>query len=228
MLTLGQLLIEPPKHLHDTESGSSYRIGEISSGGRHCAHNRHTSRPVGASEALDLSCALVEGGQTGCQIRRVPRIGRHFGQTAGNLTQSLGPSRGGVRHHAHIVPHVPEVLGQSDARVDRSLASGHGHVGGVGHESGPLHDGLLAAVGESHGQLREVHEHLRHLVPSLPAPDVHHTVRIRVLGQRLTDHSFPAPESSRDGASASQNGREERVQHSLPCEQGSVGRQFGG
>lgn len=40
---------------------------------------------------------------------------RHLGQTPGDLPESLGPSRSGVSHHAHVVTHIPEVLGQSDS-----------------------------------------------------------------------------------------------------------------
>lgn len=40
---------------------------------------------------------------------------RHLGQTTRDLPEGLGPSRGGVSHHAHVITHIPEVLGQSDS-----------------------------------------------------------------------------------------------------------------
>ena len=58
-----------------------------------------------------------------------------------------------------MVAHVPEVLGQGDARVDGRLSRGHGHVGGVGYQRGTLHDALLLAV-HLHLQLGEVAEYL--------------------------------------------------------------------
>ena len=45
--------------------------------------------------------------------------------------------------------------------VDGCLSGSHGHVGGVGHKSGSLHHRLLSAVRKGHGELGEVHEHLR-------------------------------------------------------------------
>lgn len=41
--------------------------------------------------------------------------GRHLSQTARNLPESLGPTGRGVGHHAHVVAHVSEVLGQRDS-----------------------------------------------------------------------------------------------------------------
>lgn len=43
---------------------------------------------------------------------------RHLSQTARNLPESLGPTGGGVGHHAHVVSHVSEVLRQRDSCQD--------------------------------------------------------------------------------------------------------------
>ena len=54
---------------------------------------------------------------------------------------------------------IPEVLGESDTRVDGSLTGGHGHVRRVCDEGGALHDAHLLA-GDVDGQLGELVQHL--------------------------------------------------------------------
>lgn len=44
---------------------------------------------------------------------------RHLSQTARDLPESLGPTGGGVGHHAHVVSHVSEVLRQRDSCQDK-------------------------------------------------------------------------------------------------------------
>ncbi len=50
-----------------------------------------------------------------------------------------------------------------------------------------------------HGELREVLEHLAHLVAALSAAHVDDDVRVRVLGQGLRDHGLAATERPRNG-----------------------------
>jgi len=68
------------------------------------------------------------------------------------------------------------------------------------YQSGTLHDGLLATVRQRHGELREVHEHLSHLISALSAAHVDDTVTVTVLAQRLTDNGLATAESARDSA----------------------------
>ncbi len=74
------------------------------------------------------------------------------------------------------------------------------------HEGGALHDGLLTAIRGGHGQLREVHKHLRHLIAALAAADVDDAVRVAVLAQRLTDDRLAAPERPWNGTCACRKG----------------------
>ncbi len=67
-------------------------------------------------------------------------------------------------------------------------------------QGGALHDGLLSPIRGGHGQLREVHEHLCHLIASLAAAHVHDAVTVAVLGQRLGNDRLAAAESTWDGA----------------------------
>ncbi len=71
---------------------------------------------------------------------------------------------------------------------------------GDSDQGSSLHDGLLAAIGHGHGELREVHEHLRHLIAALAAAHVDDPVAVAVLAQRLTDHRLAAPKRAWDGA----------------------------
>lgn len=77
--------------------------------------------PVGVSETLDSSGALVEGGESRAQVGGVARVRRHLGQATRDLTQGLRPTGRGVRHHGHVVTHVTEVLGQSDTWCDNNI-----------------------------------------------------------------------------------------------------------
>ena len=135
MLALSQLLVQSPENLqkpssqfrpvtasssyanlHDTQRCGANRIREITTGGRHGAHNRDRAVPLRISEARHLrqkaiiyhphaptrtyrhiistylSSALVERGQARGKVCRIPLIGRHLCQTTGNLTERLSPS----------------------------------------------------------------------------------------------------------------------------------------
>jgi hypothetical protein len=198
VLALGQLLVQPPEHLHDTQSGGGDGIGEVTTGGRDGAHDGHRPLSVGVAQALDPAGALVEGGQPGPQVGGVARIGRHLRQTPRDFSQGLGPTGRGVGHHRHVVTHVAEVLGQGDAGVDGGLSGRHRHVGGVRHQSRTLHDGLGLAL-DLDRQLGEVPKHLRHFVASLSATDVDDHVGVGVFGERLRDDGLAATEGSGDG-----------------------------
>mmetsp|Transcript_35117 Transcript_35117/g.87523 ORF Transcript_35117/g.87523 Transcript_35117/m.87523 type:complete len:342 (+) Transcript_35117:341-1366(+) len=171
VLALRQLLVEAPEDLNDAERGRAHWVGEVATGRRDGADDGNGAGALGRAEELRLARPLVERGEARAQVGGVARVSGHLGEAAGDLTQRLGPAGGGVGHHGDVHAHVAQVLGQRDARVDGGLARRHGHVGGVGHERGALHDRLLFAV-DHHHQLREVLEHLRHLVAALAAAHV--------------------------------------------------------
>lgn len=159
-------------HLDDTQGGGGDRVREITTRRGHGAHDGDRALPVRGAQALDLAGALVERGETGTEVGGVARVGGHLGQTTRDLTQGLGPSGSRVAHHRKVVAHVTVVLGKGDAGVNGGLTGGHGHVGGVGDQGCPLHDGLLASVRQSKGQLGELLKNLGHLVATLAASNV--------------------------------------------------------
>lgn len=67
VLTLGQLLVQTPEHLHDTEGGGCDGIGEVTTGRRYGTDDGHGALALGVSETLDATGTLVEG------ARRAPR-----------------------------------------------------------------------------------------------------------------------------------------------------------
>mmetsp|Transcript_16908 Transcript_16908/g.42446 ORF Transcript_16908/g.42446 Transcript_16908/m.42446 type:complete len:669 (+) Transcript_16908:112-2118(+) len=219
MLPLRQLLVQAPEDLHDTQRGGGDRVGEITAGRGHGAHDSDGALAAGAAQALDAAGALVEAGQAGAEVGGVAAVGRHLCQATRDLTQRLGPARGGVCHHGEVVAHVAEVLGERDAGVDGRLARCDGHVGGVGHQRGALHDALLAAVRQRHRERGELVQHLRHLIAALAAADVDDAVRVGKLGERLANDGLAAAKGAGDGAGAAQHGGEEGVQHALPRQQ---------
>ena len=62
-----------------------------------------------------------------------------------------------------------------------------------------LHDGLLTPIWKGHGELREVHKNLSHLIPPLATADIDDTITVTVLGQRLGNDRLATAESSRNG-----------------------------
>jgi hypothetical protein len=63
-----------------------------------------------------------------------------------------------------------------------------------------LHDTLLSPIRQRHSELRELHQHLCHLITTLPAPNIDHTVTVGVLTQGLADNSLAATKSTRNRA----------------------------
>ncbi len=68
------------------------------------------------------------------------------------------------------------------------------------YQGGTLHDGLFSAVWQSHGELREVHQHLCHLIAPLTTPNINDAVTVTVLGERLGNDCLATPKSARNGA----------------------------
>uniref|UniRef100_A0A1I8J7Y4 UV radiation resistance-associated gene protein n=1 Tax=Macrostomum lignano TaxID=282301 RepID=A0A1I8J7Y4_9PLAT len=164
--------------------------------------------PPGGDTAPTMVTEPSRAGEPRQVVGRVAALGGHLGQTAGDLSQSLGPTRGGVGHHAHIESHVAEVLGQGDAGVNGSLASGHGHIGGVRNQGRARHDGLFATV-DLHFQGGEIAQHLQ--------ANVDDHVGVGELTQRLRDDGFAAAEGARDCRGAALDAGEQGVylQHNI-------------
>mmetsp|Transcript_19693 Transcript_19693/g.41311 ORF Transcript_19693/g.41311 Transcript_19693/m.41311 type:complete len:205 (-) Transcript_19693:744-1358(-) len=204
MLALRQLLVETPENLHDAQRGGAHGVREIATGRRNGANNGDGARPLRVAQARHLSGALVEGSEAGGEVGGVALVGRHLRQTAGNLTQGLGPARGGVRHHGHVHAHVAEVFGEGDARVDGRLSGRHRHVGRVGDEGCALHDAVRLPV-LLHLEMGKLHKNLSHLISALATTDVDNGVGVGIFGEGLGDNSLAATESTRNGAGAAKH-----------------------
>ena len=166
-----------------------------------------------------MTGTLVELGKRGSQVGGETRIGGHLSETTRDFSEGLGPTRGRVSHHGDVLALITEVLSESDTSVDGGLSGGDRHVRGVGHEAGTLHNVILLAIDLSL-QLREIVEHLSHLVAALTASDIDNTVRVGILGQGLGNTSLSAAEGAWDSARASLHSREEGIKHSLTSGQG--------
>mmetsp|Transcript_58539 Transcript_58539/g.154144 ORF Transcript_58539/g.154144 Transcript_58539/m.154144 type:complete len:435 (-) Transcript_58539:80-1384(-) len=221
MLALGELLVQAPEDLHDAERGRRHGVREVAPGRGHGPDDGDGALARRVAQALHAAAALVEARQTRAQVRGVAGVRGHLGQTTGDLAQGLGPAGRAVCHHCHVVALVAEVLGSGHAGVDRGLARRHRHVGGVGHQRGPLHDGLLLAV-DQRGELREIGEHLGHLVAALAAADVDNDVGVGVLGKGLGDHRLAAAEGAGHRRGAALRDREQGVDDALAREQRGV------
>lgn len=64
---------------------------------------------------------------------------RHLGQAPRDLAQRLGPAGGGVGHHADVVAHVAEVLGERDACAGSTRLAPGGWWWGRGGHTPPSH-----------------------------------------------------------------------------------------
>lgn len=225
VLSLGQFFVQSPEHLHDCQSGAGNGVGEVSSWGGNGSHDGDGSLSIGGSQTSHLTGSFVELGQFRRQIGGVTSISRHFGQSSGNFSQGFGPSGRRVSHHTDVVTHISVVLGQGDTCVDGGFSGSDGHVRGVGHQTGSLHNRLFFSVDHG-GQLGELSEHFGHFVSSFSAPDVDNGLGVRVLRQRLRNAGLTAPEGPGNGAGSSQNGGEQSVQNSLSSQQRSVSLQL--
>jgi hypothetical protein len=221
VLSLGELLVETPEHLDDTESGRGDGIGEITTGRADGTDDAHTAVTLRRSEGLDASSALVEGGELGTEVSGETLVSRHLSETTRKLTKSLSPTGGRVSHHGDVETLVTEVLGNSDTGVDGGLTGCDGHVGGVGDEGRSLHDGLLSAI-DIDRELGEILQDFSHLVSSLTAADVDNDIGVGELGDGLTNDSLAASEGTRDSNSTTLNTGKEGVEHPLADNEGLV------
>mmetsp|Transcript_39098 Transcript_39098/g.81166 ORF Transcript_39098/g.81166 Transcript_39098/m.81166 type:complete len:452 (-) Transcript_39098:403-1758(-) len=232
MLTLGKLLVQSPKHLHNRKSGSRNWIGKVTTGRRDGSDDSNCTFAVGGSQTANTSSTFVESSQTGTQIGWVTGIGRHLSKTTRNLTKSFGPSGGGVSHHGHIHTLITEVFSKRNTGVNGSLTGGHGHVGGIGDQSGTLHDTNFLIVAniilDGHCEFREITQHFSHLITTFTTSDVDNGITIGKLGKRLGNHSLSATKGSGDSAGSSQHGWEKTIDNTKTGNQGNVsGELFG-
>ena len=207
-----QLRVQRPEGAHDPERALRHRLREVAAGRAHGADDRHRPHPLVLAEHDRPAGPLVEGGEPAGQVRRVALLRRHFLKAGGDLAQRLGPAARGVGHQRHPVAHVAEVLRHRHAGVDAGLARRDRHVGGVGDEDRPLHQRPAVARVLQFGELGE---HIRHLVPPLPAADVHDDVGVRPLGEGLLHDGLPAAEGPGHRRGPPHRHREEDVQDPL-------------
>ena len=222
MLSLGELLIQTPENRHNGEGGRGNWISEISTWWGHCTDNRDGTFTAWGSEAPNTSSSLIELGEGSSQIGWETRIGGHLCETTRDLSQSLGPSGGGVSHHSHIGSLISEILSQSNSSVNGGLTSSDWHVRGIGDQAGTLHDIVLLSIDLSL-KLGEVIKYLSHLVSTLTTSDIDDTVGVGVLGEGLRDTGLSASEGSWNGAGSSLHSWEEGVEDTLSSEEWSLG-----
>ena len=203
-----QVAVQRPEAPDEAARVLRHRLREVAAGRRDRPNHRDRARaPV---QRLHTARALVEARQTRRQIRREALVRRHLLQTARQLAQGLRPPRRRVRHHRHVIAHVAIVLGQRDTRVDGHLARRHRHVRRVRNQDGALHQ---RTPRPRILQLRELAQHLGHLVAALAAADVHDDVRVRPLRQRLLRHRLARAKPARYRRGAALRYREERIDH---------------
>ena len=195
-----------------TEPRRSYGLGDIAARRRHGADGGDGAAAVVGAHALHHAGALVELREARGQVRGVALFAGHLLETAGHLTQGLGPAGGGVGQNGDVVAHVAEVLRDRDAGVDRGLARGHGHVGGVRDQHRALHQRLAVARVL---QLGELHQHVGHLIAALAAADVDHDVHVGPLRQLVLHDGLARAEGAGNGRGAALGDGEERVDDAL-------------
>jgi hypothetical protein len=69
-----------------------------------------------------------------------------------------------------MITHIAVALGNGQARVNARFPCGYGHIGGVGDEYRPRHQGFTRARVDD---LRKFLQYLRHFVAALAATYVH-------------------------------------------------------
>ena len=139
---IGQAGVQSPEHLHNAQGGLRHRLRNVAAGRGYRPDDGQSALSLLAAQGDHPASPFIELSQTAAQIGGVALLAGHLLQTAGHLPQGLCPSGGGVRHQRHRIAHIPEVLRDGDARVDRGLPGRHRHVGGVGDEHRALHQGV--------------------------------------------------------------------------------------
>ena len=220
MAGIGKARVKRPEHLDDAHGRLRDRLGNVAARRRDSADGGDGAAAVSvAADAADAAGALVELRNARREVGRVAFFAGHLLQTAGHLTQRLGPAGGGVSQNGDVIAHVAEILRDGDAGVDGRLTRSHRHIGGVGDEHGALHERLAVA---RVGQLRELHENVGHLVAAFAAADVDDDVHVRPLGELVLHDGLAAAERAGHGRRAALGDREERVDDTLAAVHGLV------
>ena len=170
-----------------------------------------------------ITRSLVELGNPGSQIGRVPLLSGHFFQTARDLSHGLGPAGRRIGHQSNTIAHVPKILGNGDPRIDRSLPCSHRHVRRVGDQHGSLHKSL---TGPGVFELGKLHQHVGHFVPTLATAHIDDDVRVGPFGELMLDHGLPTAKRAGNAGCTALAHREKRVNHTLSRCEGLVGHEF--
>ena len=197
MSGVGQRLIQRPEGPDEPLGVLGDRLGEVGALRRNGADDGHGA--FGSVQVHHVAGTLVEFRQTGGQVSREAFFSRHLLQTAGNFTQRLCPTGGGVSHDGHMIPHIPVVFRQGDAGINGCLTGSHRHVGGVGDQDGAVGHGTTALGVD---QLGELFQHLGHFVSPFTATDVDDDVCIAPLCQLVLGHGLAGAEPAGDGGCA--------------------------
>ncbi len=210
---IGQIRVQPPEHLDDTQRRLGNGFGNVSAGRRYGTDGGKGTFAAVGSETDHPSCSLVELGKPRSQIGGIALFTGHFLKPTGHLSQSFGPPGGGVCHQGYRVTHISIEFRNGNSRINGCFPGGYRHVGGVGDKHRPLHQ-RLAGLGVF--QFRELHKYVCHLVAPLAASDVDYDVRIRPLGQLVLYYGLAAPERSRYSCNAAFRNGEQGIDNPLP------------
>ena len=211
---IGQVLVQSPEAAHKTLGVLGDGLGKIASLGGYGADNGDAS--LVSVQGLHHARALVKSGQAAGQVGREAFLGGHFLQTAGQLAQRLRPAGGGVGHDGHMVAHVAVIFRKGQPGINAGLTGRDGHVGGIGDQHGPVHQGI---AGLGIDQLGEILQYLGHFIAALSAADVYDDISIRPFGDGMLGHGLSGTEAAGDGGRASLGNGEQGVQDTLPGHQ---------
>ena len=219
MSCVRERLVKRPEHARKALGVLRDRLREVRALRRHRADQGH--RAFAARQYLRSAASFIEFRQSGGQIRGEALFRGHLLQSSRDFSERFCPSRGGVRHHCDVIPHVAVVFRQRDTRVDRSLTRCDRHVGGVGDQHRSVCHGT---VGLRVDQLREFVQYLAHLVAALAAADVDDDIRVAPLRQLVLVHRLACTEAAGDRRRAALRDREQRIHHALTGDQRDRGR----
>ena len=180
------------------------------------------TEPSCAAQRRRARRALVELGEPGTEVGGIARFAGQLAQASRDFAQRLGPAAGRVGHQRDVQALVAEILGDRDRRVDARLARGHRHVRRVGDDHRALGQ---RPAGARVLELRELVEHLGHLVAALAAADVDDHVGVAPLGERFLQHGLAGAEAAGQRGAAAARHREQRVEDALAGDHRRVGRQ---
>ena len=224
MSSVGQRGIQSPEHLDDSKRTLGYRLGDVSTRRGNRPDGRDGCFPLIRTQAEHASRTLIELRQTRRQIGWIAFLTGHLLKTSGHLAQRFRPAGGRVCHDGHGVSHVAEVLCNGDAGIDGGLTRRHRHIGGVGDQHGPLHQGL-SRFGIL--EFRELHQNIGHLVATLTTAHVDNDVCIRPLGQLVLHDRLAGSEGTRNRSGSTLGHRKEGVDDPLSGHHRDLRRQLG-